>query len=52
MGGFEARKSAVETQERGDATEAATQMDELQPPEKMAEGSLRHTESGDVASAA
>ena len=52
MGGFEARKSAVETQERDDATEAATQMDELQPPEKMAEGSLRHTESGDVASAA
>ncbi|KAG8214846.1 major facilitator superfamily domain-containing protein [Butyriboletus roseoflavus] len=51
-GGFEARKSVVEAWKRDDTSKAATPIDQLQPPEKMEEGSVRHTKSGNAANGA
>ena len=54
VGGFEARKSVVEARKRDDGSKAMTpnSIDEPQPPEKMEEGLVRHTESGKAAKAA
>jgi len=51
-GGFGTRKIVVEARERDNSSKAETLMDETQAPEKMKEGLVRHTESGDAANAA
>lgn len=51
-GGFEARKSVVEARRRDDASKAATPIHEPQPAEKMEDGLVRHTQSGNAADAA
>jgi hypothetical protein len=49
MGGFKARKSALEARKRDDTKKAATAMGELQPAKRMEQGSIRHKEAANAA---